>query len=636
MPSANIVINQTGVPAGVAGKSRSDLALGTPVTVTNNDDTGVRAHRWTLIAPESSSATLTTTISASTSFTPDVAGSYKIILEVNDGRGANRQARIGAVLDVNGFRIPALTEGGEFNEGGNEFGWGPALEAVIRSFVGVIPVFSDPDIILTEPGQIRQEDSTATERELIHLATDNQVKVGDANVQEVLIEALSDTRFELGGVERLHLGIASLSPGSPGGLRLGDATNPWSQVDSRLLDARYNAPTYGQVRLEDSGGNMRSAARLLSDANMLIGSGSVTTTQFLAQTNFNFSVTGVVRWYMGTSALRPFSAFGSDLGTDSIPVGTVHSRDVDLNYDSGGATYGALNVHTSAGAARRIAQLGTDTRLVFGEDNIGINIRSGLNLDVYLGNPQVFEWRFDAGGTGRLIPQNDNDIGTNSLRAGTIYGATFDGTDGTFTSEVNADVLRWGGPSGPRLRLNTGDPNGSVTGNPGELILDSVDDILFFKRDGTGNSDWRDISSQRQWNHSLIGVAGDLSERFFNWYTSADRNNATDDQAILTAPRSGRITALKVYATTTGGSSITATVIVYINGVAQHTETGINLSDGDWDVIDLTGSPVAFDVSGASHDEIAVSMDRTSGATDPLNYGCILEWEIDAETSLGA
>lgn len=132
MTSANIVINQSGAPAGVAGQARSDLAIGTPVVLTNNDNAGVRTFRWSLKAPPGSSAVLTATIAPTTQFTPDIAGSYRIELEVNNGRGANRQVLIAAVLDSNGLRYPALREGSEFNEGGNVDGWGPALDQIMR------------------------------------------------------------------------------------------------------------------------------------------------------------------------------------------------------------------------------------------------------------------------------------------------------------------------------------------------------------------------------------------------------------------------------------------------------------------------------------------------------------------------
>lgn len=134
MAAAVIVIDQSGKPAGVAGESRSDLDLSTPVTFSNDDDTGVRLWRWALIGkPPGSTATLTSSTNPTTTLTPDIEGSYLVELQVNGGIGGEKQRRIAAVLDSNGFRYPAPGEGDEFNEGGNTDGYAPALDNIIRT-----------------------------------------------------------------------------------------------------------------------------------------------------------------------------------------------------------------------------------------------------------------------------------------------------------------------------------------------------------------------------------------------------------------------------------------------------------------------------------------------------------------------
>lgn len=134
MASAQIVIDQSGAPAGSPSLSRSDLALSIPVVLTNGDNTSVRVWRWALVAsPPGSTAVLTSTVGATTSFTPDIEGSYLIELQVNEGRSGERDRRIAAVLNADGLRFPVSGEGTEFNEDGNTQGYGPDLDEILRA-----------------------------------------------------------------------------------------------------------------------------------------------------------------------------------------------------------------------------------------------------------------------------------------------------------------------------------------------------------------------------------------------------------------------------------------------------------------------------------------------------------------------
>jgi hypothetical protein len=136
MAAAQIVIDQTGAPAGSPGLSRSDLALGVPVVLTNSDNTSVRVWRWALVAsPPGSTAALTSTVGATTSFTPDIEGSYLIELQVNAGLSGERQRRIAAVETAGGLRFPVSGEGKEFNADGNTQGYGPDLDEILRDAV---------------------------------------------------------------------------------------------------------------------------------------------------------------------------------------------------------------------------------------------------------------------------------------------------------------------------------------------------------------------------------------------------------------------------------------------------------------------------------------------------------------------
>jgi hypothetical protein len=125
MAKVLITINQSGKPAGVPGESREDLATGTTVTLVNNDNTNATSWLWEMVSrPLGSSATLTTTTSSTSTFTPDVVGSYLIQLTIN---GRIRGREVAAVkTSVLGLRIPASQETTEFDDG-----WEGALQRFV-------------------------------------------------------------------------------------------------------------------------------------------------------------------------------------------------------------------------------------------------------------------------------------------------------------------------------------------------------------------------------------------------------------------------------------------------------------------------------------------------------------------------
>lgn len=125
-------------PIGVTGRARNDLDLGQPVIFRNADDTDVNRWRWALLdSPIGSVAALSSVTSPQVTFTPDVAGSYRVRLTINDGLAGEQDIRVGAVLDANGLRIPSTGERAEETNwlvGGseNENGWGKDVEQIIR------------------------------------------------------------------------------------------------------------------------------------------------------------------------------------------------------------------------------------------------------------------------------------------------------------------------------------------------------------------------------------------------------------------------------------------------------------------------------------------------------------------------
>src|SRR5690606_9071875 len=99
MAGASIVINQTGIATpGAPSVSRDDLVIGSAVTLSNHNDNGVRSWRWELLGkPMDSTATLSNSSLPSTTFTPDVAGTYRIRLYVNEGTRGETDTRVAIV-----------------------------------------------------------------------------------------------------------------------------------------------------------------------------------------------------------------------------------------------------------------------------------------------------------------------------------------------------------------------------------------------------------------------------------------------------------------------------------------------------------------------------------------------------------
>jgi len=137
---ASIVIDQDTLGPGMPGVSRDDGVLSEVVTARNADNTSVTRHQWVLLKPRGSSATLSDPSAAAVQFTPDVDGTYTLILLVNEGRGANqRQRRLLGVRSTGGYRYPAQGESNEANWPStftlqpNETGWWEDMDAILRA-----------------------------------------------------------------------------------------------------------------------------------------------------------------------------------------------------------------------------------------------------------------------------------------------------------------------------------------------------------------------------------------------------------------------------------------------------------------------------------------------------------------------
>jgi hypothetical protein len=117
---ASITVNQVTRPAGTAGKSRNDLVTGQVVTCSNT--TVETSYFWTLTDVPIRSALVrgTTGTGPTFSFTPDVKGTYRVTLRVNNSTlAADNTVIFGAVLSFGsktlGWRYFAAEETREDN-----------------------------------------------------------------------------------------------------------------------------------------------------------------------------------------------------------------------------------------------------------------------------------------------------------------------------------------------------------------------------------------------------------------------------------------------------------------------------------------------------------------------------------------
>jgi hypothetical protein len=127
-------------PVGQAGKPRRDLVLGQPVVVRNVDDTDVSRWLWSILdRPIGSTVVLASVSSPQAIFTPDVDGSYRIQLQVNDGLLEERQILVAAIENSLGHRLPAAGEqANETNFPGipPDDGWSKDVERILRAWPG--------------------------------------------------------------------------------------------------------------------------------------------------------------------------------------------------------------------------------------------------------------------------------------------------------------------------------------------------------------------------------------------------------------------------------------------------------------------------------------------------------------------
>ena len=163
---ASIVFNQTGAPAGVAGKARSDFVTGQPVTCTNSPVVVGTTFAWELVDVPIRSALVrgTTSTAASFVFTPDVKGTYLVRLTINGSPFATDTARsfcaiLSSGTNTLGWRYKAAGEAEEdnmvytglgFPSNVNTRGWATDEDLVDEEIESA--VYKVQNAVVTSPG----------------------------------------------------------------------------------------------------------------------------------------------------------------------------------------------------------------------------------------------------------------------------------------------------------------------------------------------------------------------------------------------------------------------------------------------------------------------------------------------------
>ena len=121
----------------------NDIQLASPVTLRNANDSDVTRWRWTILdvpigsaVPVNSTATTTELV-----FTPDVEGTYRVQLAVNDGAEGEVDTRILGIRTSDGFLYPAADQRAEeanydVNGSPNTKNWAKEVEFILRNAGG--------------------------------------------------------------------------------------------------------------------------------------------------------------------------------------------------------------------------------------------------------------------------------------------------------------------------------------------------------------------------------------------------------------------------------------------------------------------------------------------------------------------
>ncbi len=152
MATPTIKIDQSGLGAGVAGQSRSDLVVSVAVTLTDPANPGGASWAWVMLSkPDGSAAALSGASTSTASFTPDKEGTYLIELTVDgflsftvDALGQHVSTQGGCGVKIIGslatddHRVPSASETKQFD---SAKGWSPTIENFMKHVAGQMLFF---------------------------------------------------------------------------------------------------------------------------------------------------------------------------------------------------------------------------------------------------------------------------------------------------------------------------------------------------------------------------------------------------------------------------------------------------------------------------------------------------------------
>jgi hypothetical protein len=459
MVSSAIKIN------GVLG-SNSSLALGSLVTLTNFNDSGVTSWLWSLVTiPPGSSASLSGATTATATFTPDIAGSYLIQLTVN---GVISDSVIGAVkTPILSFRIPATQESDEFDEGGNTSGWSAAIHEALTAidnrvnlrYTSLAEQSSDPTAVANR-GLAYTKDNSGK--------TDLFYRDSSGSVTQIINDGYLDTYDRLRGVALCR-----------------QSTDPTNNSIKGFVYTKSDSGDVELFYLDNSGNVVQVTKDGVVNLDIAdLGSGT------LAELNTNVSDATL----FDISLLDDY-ATALSLATHIADVANPHEVTLDQSYDGSGS--GAGRTITADSGPVIIDASGTDALNLDGYLSLGeISDPSALSNtgSIYTKDDSGDTELFYIDDSGNIV-QLTLDGAVNAAASGNTLNQAYDqggaGAGRTITADSGSVVINASGDEALSLDgyislLEITDP--AALGNTGTLYVkdDSGDSELYY-RDDSGN-----------------------------------------------------------------------------------------------------------------------------------------------------
>ncbi len=424
---ASIVINQATLGPGVGGKARNDGVVNQIVTLTNADNENVKRWQWVLLKPRTSAATLTSFDAASTQFTPDVDGTYRVLLLVNEGKVAAQKAvSLLAVKSPGGMRFPAQGESNEANWTSsytlqaNETGWWEDLVDILRANQAVFD------------GTILTVDQEA------NLGASRRITAGDGIGFD---DGGAQGDFEI-SVLPGYSGVESLSDvnGQAENLRSTRLNNPASRDNTKV----------GQVSLGSGAATQDSYAAVLSGRNCLASS----TYSIVVGGNTN-QASGAYTSVLGGITNQGGGDFSAIIG------GEANVTSADYAFIGGGANNSITDDQGTIGGGTSNVSSGQAAFIGGGDSNLASGIKSTVSGG--FGNTASGTTSTVCGGTSNQATNTSASVGGGTSNVASAAHASIGGGN---SNTVNAAHGRVGGGQSNAVSA----AHGTIGGGQGNTV----------------------------------------------------------------------------------------------------------------------------------------------------------------------